>query len=134
MSEDNIDNIALSYYVDDINDESTDSEKDQFKVLDYDKLMAEIDNIDLDDSNVIPQMLNYRENYTSKELFVICDYYGFGKQIKTNKLSKEEVIQCIVTFESAPENAEIVFRRQNLWFYINELKRDKYMKKFVYWN
>ena len=32
------------------------------------------------------------------------------------------------------ENYEVVIRRKELWYYINELKNDKMMKKFVIWN
>ena len=30
-------------------------------------------------------------------------------------------------------NSYIVFKRQNMWFNINELKKDKFMKKFILW-
>ena len=46
---------------------------------------------------------------------------------------KEQIIEYLVTFESDSANTDIVFRRQNMWFYINELKNDKFMKKFVLW-
>ena len=109
------------------------SEDDSFQIKDYNELINEIDNLDLDGEMVIPLLLNYNENFTIKELMIICDYYGFSKVLKANKLNKEEIIHYIVRFELDPNNSAIVFKRQNLWFYINELKHDKFMKKFVIW-
>jgi len=33
-------------------------------------------------------MINYNENYTVKELLIICEYYGFAKDLKANKYNK----------------------------------------------
>ena len=85
------------------------------------------------DDLIIPQIINYRENFTVKELLLICDYYGIAKELKANKCNKCEIIEFLVIFESNPMNSDIVFKRQNLWFYINELKNDKFMKKYVLW-
>ena len=81
----------------------------------------------------IPHVLDYSENYTVKELILICDYYGFSKEIKANKLTKDMLIQCLVDYELDPTNSVIVEKRRNMWFFINELKNDKFMKKFVLW-
>lgn len=81
----------------------------------------------------LPQIINYNENFTSKELLQICDYYGIGKELKSNKCNKEQIIHFLVNFELEPANNEIVIKRKNMWFYINELKSDKFMKKFVLW-
>jgi hypothetical protein len=80
-----------------------------------------------------PHILDYTENYTVKELILICDYYGFSKEIKANKLGKDLLIQCLVDYELEPVNAVNVEKRRNMWFFINELKNDKFMKKFVLW-
>ena len=118
--------IAISFYVQEIENES----ENYFNI---DDLMAQIDNADLNDELIIPQMINYNENYTVKELLIICEYYGFAKDLKNNKYNKEQIIDFLVTFESDQNNSDIVFKRQNMWFYINELKNDKFMKKFVLW-
>jgi hypothetical protein len=81
----------------------------------------------------IPHIFNYRENCTVKELLLICEYYGIAKELKLNKCNKEQIIYVLVYFESNPSNFEIVCKRQNLWFYINEIKNDKFMKKYVLW-
>ena len=119
--------IAISFYIEEI--EKTEHNND----LNIDKLMAEIENTDLNDDLAIPQMINYHENYTVKELLIICEYYGFAKDLKNNKYNKEQIIDFLVIFESDISNSDIVFKRQNMWFYINELKNDKFMKKFVLW-
>ena len=117
--------IAISFYVQEIEAENENN-------FDIDELMAEIDNTELDEVT-LPQMINYNENYTVKELLMICEYYGFAKDLKNNKYNKEQIIDFLVTFESDINNSDIVFKRQNMWFYINELKNDKFMKKFVLW-
>ena len=118
--------IAISYYVEEI-------EKESDNELNIEEFMAEIENTELQDELVVPQMINYHENYTVKELLMICEYYGFAKDLKNNKYNKEQIIDFLVTFESDINNSDIVFKRQNMWFYINELKNDKFMKKFVLW-
>ena len=119
-------NIAISYYIEEI-------EKQHENDFNIDELMAEIDNIDLNNELTIPQIINYNENYTVKEVLMICEYYGFAKDLKNNKYNKEQIIDFLVTFESDINNSDIVCKRQNMWFYINELKNDKFMKKFVLW-
>jgi len=110
--------------------------------LDLDWLLND-DDVDVDvdaykptfsnDDLFIPQIINYKENFTVKELFLICEYYGVAKEIKTNKYNKEEIIQFLVIYESNPDNSDIVFKRQNMWFYMNEIKNDKFMKKYILW-
>jgi hypothetical protein len=78
-------------------------------------------------------IINYNEIYTVKELLLICDYYGFSKEIKANKLGKELLIQCLVDYELDIDNAVTVEKRKKMWFYMNELKNDKFMKKYVLW-
>lgn len=78
-------------------------------------------------------MINYKENYTVKDLLLICEYYGFAKDLKNKKCNKDEIVQFLVIYETNVENIDIVSKRQNLWFYINELKNDKFMKKYVLW-
>ena len=125
MTNDN-DNIAISYFVEEIENQ----EEAEFNI---NELMAEIVNSEIPHEMSLPHMINYNENYTVKELLIICEYYGFAKDLKNNKYNKEQIIDFLVTFESDPNNSDIVFKRQNMWFYINELKNDKFMKKFVIW-
>jgi hypothetical protein len=123
------DNIFFSVLDEDVEDKND---------LDLTEILNEIYKSDFANANdnddlIIPQIINYRENYTVKELLLICDYYGVAKELKANKCNKYEIIQFLVIYESNPINSDIVFKRQNMWFYINELKNDKFMKKYVLW-
>jgi len=129
----NKEDIIISYHVEEIENK----EENNFNI---EELMAEIQNMteignaELSDSDLmIPQMINYNENFTVKELLLICEYYGFAKDVKSNKFNKEQIIDFLVSFENDPNNSDIVFKRQNMWFYMNELKNDKFMKKFLLW-
>ena len=44
---------------------------------------------------------------------------------------KCELIEEIVLFENSPDNHEIVSRRVLLWEYLEEIKKDKYLSKFL---
>jgi len=68
---------------------------------------------------------------TIKELLIICDYYGITKDYKLNKKTKTQIINIINDFEIDLSNREIVFKRKNLWFFMNELKGDKFMRKYI---
>lgn len=74
------------------------------------------------------QQLNYDENYTLKQLGYIADYYEISK--RKNK-RKADLIEAIVIFENNVENSEIVSRRAMLWEYMEEIKADKYLSKFL---
>jgi hypothetical protein len=76
-------------------------------------------------------VINYQINYTVKQLLQICDYYGIAKELRTNKCNKDEIINILVHFENDYNNSEIVFKRQTMWLYINELKNDSHMKKYI---
>jgi hypothetical protein len=107
----------------------------EFNIDDFMEDMTEFEDVKLDgDEDLkITQIINYTENYTVKDLLLICEYYGVAKELKTNKCSKDVIVQFLVDFESKPINIELVFKRQNLWFYMDELKKDKLMKKYVLW-
>jgi DNA integrity scanning protein DisA with diadenylate cyclase activity len=119
-------NVAISYYIEEIENQ----EKEEINIEEF---MTEMENNDFNDELAVPKMINYHENFTVKELLLICDYYGFAKELKTNKCNKDQIIEILVSFESDLNNSDIVFKRQNMWFFINELKNDKFMKKFLLW-
>lgn len=75
----------------------------------------------------------YLTKYTIKELLLISEYYGIHKQLKASKSNKEEIINTLHIFENDVTNKDIVFKRQQYWYYINELKKDKFMKKYILW-
>ena len=121
-------NIAISYYIEEIENKEKEN-----KEINIEEFMSELENNEFNDDLAVPKMINYHENFTVKELLLICDYYGFAKELKTNKCNKDQIIETLVSFESDLNNSDIVFKRQNMWFFINELKNDKFMKKFLLW-
>ena len=78
-------------------------------------------------NNILENQLDYDENYTKKELELIAGYYNISKRKKT----KASLIQDIVLFESDPTNIEISEKRKLMWFYFDEIKNDRYLKKFI---
>ena len=68
-----------------------------------------------------------KPNYTKKQLERIADYYGISKR----KKRKDKLVEDIVIFEKFPENLTLVYKRKKLWSYIDEIKKDKYLSKFL---
>lgn len=77
--------------------------------------------------NIIQEQIIYNEDFLKKDLEMIASYYNISKRKKT----KGELIQDIVLFETDPINFEITQKRKLMWFYLNELKTDRYLKKFI---
>jgi hypothetical protein len=103
------------------------------------ELLNEINNYDLPTNFSNEELFEamcyeYKINYTVKDLLLICDYYGISKEMKTNKYNKDVIINVLVDFENNQINKNIVLKRQSMWFYITQLKNDKFMKKYVLWN
>ena len=86
------------------------------------------------ENELFSEMLNYDTNYNVKQLLLICDYYKISKLLRAQKSNKDDIIRSLVFFEHNPSNYEIVLKRKQMWFCINELKNDKFMKKYVLWN
>ena len=55
-------------------------------------------------------------------------------RLSKRKKRKDELIQDIILFEQEPDNIEIVYRRKKLWVYMQEIKDDKYLRKFLIFN
>ena len=92
-----------------------------------------------DEDDLCANFIHYDINYKLKQLLQICEYYGIeyygtSKDIRINKCNKSNVINTLIIYESNIENLEKVNKRKCLWHYINELKKDKFMKKYVLWN
>jgi len=106
-------------------------------VINYNNLREEVMNTEtpeLDDDINIDNMDNfiaityeYDENYKKKELDRIADYYEISKR----KKRKADLIQDIVLFEINPINQEIVQKRKTLWFYMDEIINDPFLKKYI---
>ena len=102
----------------------------------YDDLLKQVntkaesmpqDDMDLYSDLYFAEVLDYKDNYTKKQLEFIAGYYD----IKTRKKRKEELAEEIVIFEKADENNELVQRRKMMWFYIDEISNDSYLCKYL---
>jgi hypothetical protein len=71
-------------------------------------------------------MLDYETNYTLKQLKHVAAYYGLKC-----KSRKADLIQDIVLFECDGANSYTVARRKRLFFYMDVLKADDYLKSYV---
>ena len=85
------------------------------------------------ESKILSKCMAYELEYNIKQLTRICEYYGISKEIKMNKLKKTDIIDFLIDFEENIENIEIVFNRQQLWYFMSELKNDKFIKIYVIW-
>lgn len=111
---------------------------DDDELMDLYKLQNELNELEIygkqpDGDDIFLEMKDYEMNYTVKQLMLICEYYDILKDIRANKAKKQDIIEQILLFEKNMENVEITMKRKELWYYINELKNDKMMKKFVIW-
>jgi hypothetical protein len=106
-------------------------ENDELKNFDVDGLLSEFDSMSCpyQEDIVFAQLNDYDLNYTLKQLTTICDYY----EINTKKMKKNQVINMLVSFENNPENTIVVIKRRQMWHFVESLKQDKFMKKFVIW-
>jgi len=89
--------------------------------------MLEMTQLSSSMDDYIAMEINYETNYNKKEIVRIADYYEISKR----KKKKGELIADIVLFEKDPENLSIVHQRKKLWSYIQEIKEDKYLSKFL---
>jgi hypothetical protein len=69
---------------------------------------------------------DYEMNYTIKQLKHIAGYYGLKC-----KHRKVDLIQDIVLFETDDKNGDAVSRRKRLFYYMDTLKHDEYLKSYV---
>jgi hypothetical protein len=103
-----------------------------YSIDNEDNLVHLINNLNQDIINTENKIINYYDKFINlKEIRLICDYYGISKFIKTNKLNKLQIIDFLINFEQDITNVEIVDKRKKMWFYINEIKKDKFIKKFI---
>lgn len=123
-------NIQFFFNEDDENVELNNSENHTT----VDALMMEFEQLNdmyaNDDDNT--ELMNfYNDNYNVKDLLKICEYYGIIKDVQ--KCKKLALIYNILLFENNLANYDIVLKRKQMWHYINELKQDKFMKRYILW-
>ena len=142
-------NNNISFLLEEKDDEQ---DKDKEEEFDFENFVKEMDELTKDDTLVInynnSELLYYveksvftnedetyySEKYTIKDLMKICCYYGIDKNIKSSKCKKQDIISTIVFFEGQPENAEIVYKRHNMWAYMTELIADPKMRGYLLWS
>jgi len=116
----NFDNISFV-----IEDTETNNEKYVNGLFNMDNManMANMNNIYLKEDRY--------NSCTIKQLLLISDYYNLTKKYKLSKSNKLDIIIQIVLFETNPKNNIIVNRRKTIWFYVEEIKNDKTMSKYI---
>jgi hypothetical protein len=119
----------ITFQLDDECNKDDNENKNEFN---YDSFLHDFENIQNQDDEIFVVMSDYDLNYSVKQLLLICDYYAISKgAIRTSKMKKQDIIEQVILFEHDPKNVEIVERRKRMWFYINQLKEDKFMKKYI---
>ena len=111
-------NVTYESLLDKVNNEAS-----NFNEYNFDDEVGDGDYFD----QITINECNYSENYTKKQLELIADYYGIVKR----KKKKQELIEEIVIFEQEPANIEITQKRKTLWFYMEEIKNDSFLQKFL---
>lgn len=142
-------NNNISFLLEEKDDEQ---DKDKEEEFDFSNFVKEMDELTKGDTMVInynnsellyyveksvfsnEDEIYYNEKYTIKDLMKICCYYGIDKNIKSSKCRKQDIISTIVFFEGQPENAEIVYKRHNMWAYMTELIADPKMRGYLLWS
>lgn len=116
--------------------------KDKIKNTDdfsYDDLLQDVnshekiinkDEMDEFSNDYTVLSIHYKENFVKKELERIAGYYEISKR----KKRKDDLVNDIVLFEINIENTYIVERRKELWMYMEEIKSDSYLNKFLVLN
>jgi hypothetical protein len=108
-------NVDISNFLQEF--EKISKKKAKNQVMDHSELYAEISNYDM--------------NFTVKQLTMICEYYGIKPSWKITKGKKHDLIEIIMIYENNPENIMNVLKRKQLWYFMDELKSDKFFKKFI---
>lgn len=124
----NMENIKCSI-IDTIQKDTTTNLKDIMSCVE-EKEKENSKNYDMESENFTAIYYLLEEEYnefTKKELERICDYYKISKR----KKRKADLIQDIIIFEQDEMNNEIVNKRNELWYCIEQIKNDNYLKKFL---
>lgn len=131
----NKNNLVFSF-----DDDDEDEDQDQIDEIDeyVERFVSEAaiseatgDFVISEEPNQIYLAHQYDASYSAKDLLKICEFYGFHKECK--KYKKMELIYAILLYESDPINAQLVEKRKAFWEFMELLKQDKFMKRFIVW-
>ena len=110
------------------------TEKDNNNNNNNNNFEFDIENIndnEIDISEIIAQQVNYDVNYPLKYIINIMDYYQIKKTNLNYRLNKKQMIEKIVEYENIPENYYNVVERKRLFDNYIELKNNKFFSKFI---
>ena len=119
---------GFTYEINEISNKSVPTDLSQLKNEVFDVNNISDQSVDWS-TDYLKLQLHYTDNFTVKDLHKICDYYEIDKR----KKRKDEIVGDIVLYELDSNNSDIVNNRKRLWFYMDELKNDRYFKKYVIW-
>ena len=119
---------GFTYEINEISNKSTPTDLSQLKNEVFDVKNDEAKSVDWS-TDYLKLQLHYTDNFTVKDLHKICDFYEIDKR----KKRKDEIVGDIVLYELDSNNTVSVHNRKRLWFYIEELKNDKFFKKYDIW-
>ena len=118
-----MDNIVLSFVEDD--------DYDIGQAFDFVKLNEELmeNDIIINCESILKEI----GEFTVKQLMLICEYYDISKGVKMCKFKKNDILETIIAFETNIANETKVNRRRQLWGWMNQLKKEKVLKKCIIW-
>ncbi len=119
---------GFTYEINEISNKSVPTDLSELKNEVFD-VSHEPDNFTDWSTDYLKLQLHYTDNFTVKDLHKICDFYELDKR----KKRKDELVEDIVIYELDTNNSVSVHNRKRLWFYVEELKNDKFFKKYVIW-
>ena len=111
----------ISYIITELNN-NTDNNTDD--------ISDEIDNNNtniIDDNDFYNMDFLVYNSYTVKQLYLILRYYDICK----GSMSKDEIIQTLLLFETDEDNLNIVNKRKYLWSIATQLKNDDFFSKYI---
>lgn len=127
----NDENIIFYFNEEDKEDKEKDIEKMMYEFEGLEENLDENLDIGEDNNYVFDDKLSIYQEYTTKDLLKICNYYGIDKHIKSSKCKKQDIISTLVYFESLTENTKIVQQRNKMWAYMIEMLNDTKMKQYI---
>ena len=119
---------GFTYEINEISNKSVPTDLSELKNEVFD-VSHQPDNFTDWSTDYLKLQLHYTDNFTVKDLHKICDFYELDKR----KKRKDEIVEDIVIYELDTNNSVSVHNRKRLWFYVEELKNDKFFKKYVIW-
>ncbi len=126
--------MPISYTLTDDNIENIDGDFESLiknLMTEFNDIPFSNNDLSCQDDNLMAEIINYETNYTVKQILSICEYYGLLKEVRGFK--KGDLITHVLLFENCDYNNSIVLKRKEMWYYMDQLKDDDKMKKYIMW-